>query len=316
VKVLLTGATGFLGRRLLVELAARHELVALARREVPSPLGDSAEWIAMDLAEGVDPSRLPPRVDAVVHLAQSERFREFPEGAADLFAVNVAGTFGLLEYARRAQASRFVHASTGGVYRASPELLTEESPVGPEGFYAASKAAAERLVEGYAGRLQAVMLRPFFIYGAGQRGMLISRLIKRVLAGEVVEVNGNPGIRVSPIYVDDAARAFAAALEVDGDLICNVAGREAVTLTELVELIGEVAGVSPRLRNVDAVRAGDLVADTRRMREVLGVAPRVSLGEGIRRSVAAARAEGGSVERPAMTRRARVMRHLRTHRRA
>jgi nucleoside-diphosphate-sugar epimerase len=255
----------------------------------------------MDLAKPVDLSRLPARVDAVVHLAQSGRFREFPEGAADLFAVNVAGTFGLLEYARGAEASRFVHASTGGVYRAGPEPLIEESPLRPEDFYGASKAVAERLVEGYAGRLQTVVLRPFFIYGPGQSGMLISRLIERVLAGAVVEVNGNPGIRVSPTYVDDATSAFTAALEVDGDQICNVAGLEAVTLTELVELIGDVSDLSPRLRNVDAIPAGDLVADTRRMQEVLGVAPQVSLREGIRRSVAAARAEGGSVDGPPVT---------------
>jgi UDP-glucose 4-epimerase len=302
VKVLLTGATGFLGRRLLIQLAECHDLVALARRDAPAPLSDFAEWIVMDLAEPVDPSRLPARVDAVVHLAQSTRFREFPEGAVDLFAVNVASTFGLLEYARCARASRFIHASTGGVYRPGSEPLIEESPLDPGNFYGATKASAEHLVQGYAGQLQAVVLRPFFIYGPGQRDMLISRLIERVLAGEVVEVNGNPGIRVSPTYVDDAANAFAAALKVGGNHVCNVAGLDAVTLTELVELIGDVSGVSPRLRNVDAVPPGDLVADTRRMREVVGVAPRVSLREGIRRAVVAARAEGGPID---STRRAR-----------
>ena len=89
------------------------------------------------------------------------------------------------------------------------------------------------------------MLRPFYLDGPGQSGMLIASLIDRVVAGEDVEVSGNPGIRLSPIYVDDAASAFAAALEIDGDEVSNVAGLEAVTLTELVELIGEVAGLPP-----------------------------------------------------------------------
>lgn len=303
MNVLLTGATGFLGRRLLNHLAEQHEVVVLARRKPPSALRDFADWVVMDLAEPVDPARLPARVDAVVHLAQSERFREFPEGALDVFAINVAGTFGLLEYARMARASRFIHASTGGVYRRGPEPLTEEAPLAPESFYGASKAAAERLVEGY-GSLQTIVLRPFFLYGPGQSGMLIANLTERVLAGDVVEVRGKSGIRLSPTYVDDAASAFAAALEVDGDQICNVAGSEAVTLTELVCLIGEASGLTPRLRNIDVASAGDLVADTRRMRAMLGVATQVSLREGIRRSVAAARAGGGSIEGPPATRRA------------
>ena len=303
MKVFVTGATGFLGRHLLNHLAGQHDVVALSRRKPPASLRDRADWITMDLAQPVDASQLPARVDAVVHLAQSERFREIPAGAPDVFAVNVAGTFGLLEYARKARASRFIHASTGGVYRPGAEPLTEEAPLGPESFYGASKLAAERLVQGYAGPSQAVVLRPFFIYGPGQSGMLIASLIDRVVAGEDVEVSGNPGIRLSPIYVDDAASAFAAALEIDGDEVSNVAGLEAVTLTELVELIGEVAGLSPRLRNVDAVPAGDLVADTRRMRELLGVTPQVSLLEGIGRSVAAA-LEARSVESsPAESRR-------------
>jgi nucleoside-diphosphate-sugar epimerase len=304
VKVLLTGATGFLGRHTLNHLAEPHDVVVLARRKPPSALRDLADWVVMDLAEPIDPARLPARVDAVVHLAQSERFREFPKGAPDVFAINVAGTFGLLEYARKARASRFIHASTGGVYRGGPEPLTEDAPLGPKGFYGASKAAAERLVEAYAGPLQTIVLRPFFLYGPWQSGMLIANLTERVLAGEVVEVRGKPGIRLSPTYVDDAASAFSAALEVEGNQICNVAGSEAVTLTELVGLIGQVSGLTPRLRSIEAPPGGDLVADTRMMRHVLGVAPQVSLREGIQRAVTAARAEGGFVEGSPVTRRA------------
>ena len=256
-------------------------------------LASHAAWILGDLSGRVDAIPLPERIDAVVHLAQSERYRDFPDGAPDVFAVNLASTFELLEYARRAGASRFVHASTGGVYRPAHEPLTEDSPLAPVGFYAASKAAAEALVASYAELFHTTVLRPFFVYGPGQSDMLIAMLTRRVLDGQLLEIRGDPGSRLTPTYIDDAARAFAAALELDGHNVCNVAGGEAVTLTELVELIGEVAGAAPELQQVEGASAGDFVADTRRMGELLGVTPQVSLREGIGRSVAVARAEHG-----------------------
>jgi UDP-glucose 4-epimerase len=292
MRILVTGATGFLGQHLLPLLAGRHEPVALARREPPPELGKLADWITGDLSGPVDRISLPEGIDAVVHLAQSERYREFPAGAGDVFAVNVASTFGLLEYARRAGAKRFVHASTGGVYRPSAMPLTEESAIDPRGLYAASKAAAERLVAGYSGLLETEILRPFFVYGPGREDMLVATLTGRVLDGQAVEVAGDPGIRLTPTYVDDAARAFAAALAVEGGQTVNVAGSEAVTLTELVELIADAAGVRPEIRHVDG-GGGDLVADNGRMRELLGVTPGVSLREGLGSVVAATRGRHG-----------------------
>jgi UDP-glucose 4-epimerase len=267
--VLVTGATGFLGRHVLPVLAERHEVVAMARRPV-----EGFETIVADLT---DEFELPAGLDAVVHLAQSRRYREWPEGAVDMYAVNVHATFQLLA---RTGAGRFVYASTGGVYAPSPAPLREDDSVAPSGFYPRSKLAAEVLVGGYADRLAAVILRPFFIYGAGQEGMLVPTLAGRVLAGEEVMVQGNPGIAISPIHVADAARAVAAAVELGRPAVINVAGVESITLTELVTLLGELAGRRPQIRHTEG-EAADLVADIGRMRTLLGVTPVVSLREGL-----------------------------------
>jgi UDP-glucose 4-epimerase len=282
VKVLLTGATGFLGSQLLPALAAEHEVVAVTRRPPPDHLRPHATWIELDLSQELEPSRLPQELGAVVHLAQSEHYKAYPAHADDVFAINVASTFALVEHAVAAGASHFVFTSTGGVYGPSGESLSESAPTSAIDFYLSSKLAAELLIQNYRGLMHVIVFRPFFIYGPGQRAMLIPRLAERVRSGQTVQIQGDPGLRINPIHVDDAARVFAPALCLEDSGLFNLAGDEAVTLTELVELLGEVYGVEPDIAHVGGAPAGDLVGQNSLMREVLGIRPRVSLREGLR----------------------------------
>lgn len=281
--VLLTGATGFVGRHLLALLAADHDVVAIARGAPPAELAGHATWLRCDLAAGLDPAALPPRVQTVVHLAQSERYREFPEGTADVVAVNVAAVAALLDYARGAGAGRFVLCSTGGVYGFRDGHAREDDPVAPVGFYQASKLAAELLLGPYRDLLEAVVLRPFFVYGAGQRGMLVASLAQRVLGGEEVTVDGDPGLRCNPIHVSDATRAIAAAMTVDAPAgVVNVAGDETVSISGLVSALAAAAGVPARVIHAGDGPPGDLLGDNALMRDGLGVTPRCGLEEGLR----------------------------------
>jgi nucleoside-diphosphate-sugar epimerase len=252
--VLVTGATGFVGRHL------RLDRMIAPRLDLTQPL-----------------TGLPERVDAVVHLAQSRRYREFPEGADDVLAVNVAATAALADYARRAGARTFVLASTGGVYGFGNRPAREDDPVAPIGFYQASKYAAEVLLAPYAEYFTTVILRPFFVYGPTQRGMLIASLAQRILAGEIVT---GPGPRMNPIHVDDAARAIESSVKLEESTVINVAGDEVVTVSDLARGLAGAAGVEPTIEEGEP--AGDLVADTTRMRELLGVTPQVSLADGLR----------------------------------
>ncbi len=283
MRIVLTGATGFIGSHLIPELAKRHEVFAIARG--PHPDVPGVAWVEHDLRKPLAEARLPPSIDAVVHLAQSRRYREFPDGAEDIFALNVRATFELVEYARAAGAERFVFASTGGVYGPGEASFSEDDAVNPINFYLASKYAAETLIAPFVSELHTVVLRLFFVYGPNQGQMLVSSLARRVLAGETVTIVGNPGIQINPLYVGDAVRVLLRALEHDSSLLCNVAGDEIVNLTQLVEQLSVIAGVSPSIQHAPTEQTGDIVGDTRRLRAELGIAPTMSLREGLERLV-------------------------------
>ena len=179
LNIVLTGATGFIGSHLLPVIAATDSVTAIARgRHVDVP---GVRWIDHDLRRPLAVADLPDRIDAVIHLAQSRRYRDFPAGAEDIFELNVRGTFELLEYARRAGAERFVFTSTGGVYGHGDESFSEDDEVNPINFYLASKYAAETIIAPFVGELHAIILRPFFVYGPGQGPMLVSSFAQRVL---------------------------------------------------------------------------------------------------------------------------------------
>lgn len=281
-KILITGASGFIGKRLIDKLQNRYELFCLVRQSSWGAISSEANLIEQDLTRPLDISRLPGQLDAIIHLAQSRHYRQFPEQAEDIFKVNIHGTFQLLEYARRAGVKCFIFASSGGVYGYSYEKFVETDPVSPLNFYLSSKYMAELLIANYQQFFRTVVFRFFFVYGPGQQGMLVPTLLNKVKGGETITVEGNPGLRINPIYVEDVIRVFEPALQLPGSELFNVGGDEMVTITDLVELMGRVLNKDVVIRHTDTNRAGDLVGNNKRMKEVLGVQPQVSLFDGLR----------------------------------
>ena len=262
MRILLTGATGFLGSRLAPLLAARHEVFATTRGR---PVGDGVISLPVDLCS---PSHAAawPVVDAIVHLAQSPSYATFPSGADDVFALAATATQALLDHAVRTGARRFVYASTGGLYAPSLRPLRESDPIeiapGPLAHYFACKRAGELLLAAYAGRLHVTALRPFFCYGPGQsERMLMPRLARAILAGRAVTLQGQHGLSLNPIFVDDAATAVAELIERGTAEIVNVAGPHVVTLEDIGHLLGRGLRTPPVFQRDLAVASPSLVAD-------------------------------------------------------
>ncbi len=281
--VLVTGATGFLGTSLLPRLAVDRDVIALYRPGGNPAPADGVRWIAQDLTAPLS-TQLPRHIDAVIHAAQSRRFREFPDGAVDIFEVNAAATVRLLDYCRNAGGSTFAYVSSGAVYRSGAAPLQESDTPQPGSFYGASKLAGELAVEQYRRDLRGHVLRMFFIYGPGQQNMFIPNLVSAVRDGREVALAGPDGIRVNPTYVDDAASAVIATLDCETPQTLNVAGPDVVSVREVAEQAGELLGRAPRFK-VGGAQA-NFVAATDALQASLG-APGIGFREGLSRTVRA-----------------------------
>ena len=137
-RCVVTGASGLLGSHLVPLLARDWQVHAISRNPPAALTNRSIVWHSIDLSLEFEWSKLPGGADAVIYLAQSEHFREFPERALEIFEVNTAGALRFLDYARKSGAKTVIYASSGGVYGSGAVGVSEEAPIparGDLGFY-------------------------------------------------------------------------------------------------------------------------------------------------------------------------------------
>ena len=268
-RVLVTGASGRIGRVVVPLLRERFDVVAAGRRASD---GIDAE---LDLADAAS-IRLAvaaARPDVVLNLGGVVGAASAVD-AALTERVNVGGAVALAEEAREAGASLFVQASTAAVYGTDVDgLLDEDTPLGGRGQYAESKRAAEVGVAS-ASRpgFTTVSARIFNVWGDAFPDSLVTRLAHSRTEG-TVELHGWSRFVRDYIHVDDVASAIAAIVAADPGVLpgaLNVASGEGTSNEALVALLRE-AGMQPAYR-VTGDAASWSRADVARLRR-LGVSP-------------------------------------------
>ena len=289
MRVLVTGATGFIGRAVVRQLTtAGHSVVGFARTSRPC----SCELRTGDILDQAALGHAVEDVDAVCHLAALIQVRESFEEPVRYFRVNVTGTLNLLdamnaEAQRSGHRLRLVFASTGAVY-GTPEKqpITEAQEPAPSSPYGASKLAAETAV-GYQaalGTLSAITLRTFNVAGAvdGHSDPDTTRIIPRALlvaAGQAdrFNVNGDGSAIREYTHIGDLACAYAAALDVTasaGHRIYNVGSGVGVSVREVIEVTERITGRPvPVHWGPPAREPRELRADSSRIKTDLGWQP-------------------------------------------
>ena len=254
-RIFVTGATGFVGRAVIPALRAHGYAVrCLVRR------GSELDLRGLEAIERVEGDVLSPAAlesdmagcDTVVHLVGI--IREEPATLSTFERIHTQGTINVLEAAAATGVRRYLHMSALGVRR------------GAQARYHRSKWAAEEAVR--ASPIPWTIFRPSIIYGRSDQFVnMLAAMIRRY---PMVPVIGSGQQRLQPVPVEQVAEAFARAVELETAVkqTYEVGGANAVTMVQLVDLIGAALG-RPRVRKVH-VPIGLVRAVTRLMHRLPG----------------------------------------------
>ncbi|MGH2926172.1 MAG: NAD-dependent epimerase/dehydratase family protein [Solirubrobacterales bacterium] len=207
MKVLVTGASGFLGGVVCGELAGRgHEVKALVRREGSEPPGTQAMAGDLTDARSLGAAIESAAPECVIHLAAEIASQRDPER---IRAVNVDGTRSLIAACESSGVRRIVFASTVVTGDANGAVLDEETPLPVETEYGRSKQEGERLLR--ESSLEEVIIRPSHVYGAG--GWFVEEFVDRLRQPGRFAVIGSGENWWDVVRVEDVASACADAAE-------------------------------------------------------------------------------------------------------
>ncbi len=290
--ILVTGATGRIGRYLVDALLGQGKKVRVLARDgkrAHELWGGRVEAFIGDVTDAGAVSSAVKGCDTVFHLAA---LLDYSAPRDEMFRANVDGTRNVLEAAK---GCRIIHMSSTSVYgRRARSPVTEETPFAPEGCYGESKVAADNLARA-AG---AIVLRPTVVYGPGfTTGFL--KLFSMIRKGRMV-IAGNGKNRMQWTHIDDLVSAVLLAAEkgMPGEAY-NAVSDDVKTQEEFLAIMaGLLKARAPRRhvpmwllrtfgrllvkREFIEVMASDRVFDCSRAKRELGWQPKVGFGQGIR----------------------------------
>jgi nucleoside-diphosphate-sugar epimerase len=282
-RVLLTGATGFIGRQALTALASgAHEVHAVARRRGPDVPG--VTWHEVDLLEELGPIK-PLKPEILVHLAWYAEHGKFWTSVENVRWVEAS--LELLRWFAAMGGRRAVMAGTCAEYEWSRDVYPESAPIALATLYGAAKHGLHVIARGLCDELGIGLAwgRLFFLYGPFESpGRFVPSIVRPLLRGEPARMTAGTQRR-DYLHSADAGAAFAALAGSELTGAVNIASGQSLSLRELGEEIARRLGREELLEvGATPMSANDplsLVADVSRLRDELGWTPEVSLSDGL-----------------------------------
>lgn len=310
MKILITGGGGFIGSHLTARLLEEgHSITAIDianTGKVKEFLQDSNyNYIKDSVMNRKIIDELAGKTDVIVHLASICRVKEYINRPEEVITINVLGTKNILEAARK-HGCKVIYASSSEIYGKNkhPPFKEDDNRLlgptsDPRWSYSTSKACAESLCFSHMKKgVDCRILRYFNVYGpkldkVGE-GRVISSMIGDLLKKNIIKVTGDGLQTRSFIYIDDAIDATYEAIirETAKNKVFNIGTEDEITMEELSRKIMALSKKDPETRFVskkeflgrDYDDVPRRAPDNTCMKEVLGVKPKISLDEGLKRT--------------------------------
>jgi nucleoside-diphosphate-sugar epimerase len=307
--VLVTGGAGFIGSHLVRRLVGDGAIVRVVdnlstgKATRLDALCARIDFIEGDLADDSVARKAVEGVDFVLHQAAVPSVQRSVVDPIGTNKANVTATLNLLEACRKAKVRRVVYAASSSAYGDTEVLPKQEDmPPSPLSPYALQKFVGERYCKMYYDLygLETVSLRYFNVFGPGQDphseySAVIPKFITRLFVGQPITMNGDGEQSRDFTFIDNVVEANLLALKAANapGRMCNIGCGARISLNQLVALLEKELDVKAHVVYGPA-KAGDVrhsLADICRAKTILGYDPKISIEEGLRRTVAAFRNE-------------------------
>jgi nucleoside-diphosphate-sugar epimerase len=287
VKYLITGAGGFIGSHLVNKIIEEGNSTVVAfYSHPPNFKNPMVKQIIADLSQPGWTSHISNSVDIVYHLVQSKHYREFPEGALDMAAVNIMSTVEILEWSRRNNVKKFFYSSTANIYKKTKQKIDSSFPCEPCSMYAATKLSAEYLVQQYEEYFQTAILRLFTIYGPKQREMLIPSIIEKVILDREIFLAKGNGIFLTPLFISDCIEMLIGLKDSmqSKTIRLNIAGSNVVSLKEIIDIIEDCLN-KKSIRIITDEEPHSLIGKNDKVCQSISYRPTVDIRRGLQLTV-------------------------------
>jgi len=299
---LVTGGAGFIGSRLADRLVEKKYNVTVVDNLFSGSRGnlkyiDKIQFLEGDIRDESIVNRCLKGQDAVIHLAAIISIPYSMIYPDETFDVNSVGTLKLLKEALKNNISRFIFISTCAVYGEARYLpIDEEHPLDPLSPYASSKLFGEYFCVRYSRlyKFPTLIYRVFNVYGPGQGysdySGVITKFINRVMNGAPPIIYGDGYQTRDFIYLDDIVDAVIMGIEYKQrrQQIFNIGSGRATSIIDLAKMILDLMDMKSLKPIHEEKRKGDIVhshANIARVRIELGFEPKISLKEGLKRTI-------------------------------